>query len=213
MVFSSDTFTDTSGTNLTSHTGEVGASWTALGLGGGSAAISDANRARPNSGGSLWDIWYSSGSPATAEYDVEGDLYVASNIGAGGIAGRVYETDNAYFAYFNSTVSEWRLFKIVSGSYTLLGSYSQSLSTSTSYAILLEIRDATKKVYIDTVERISSTDNAVASAGKAGVWLENGSDSTGYHIDNFVASDVAGGGGAAVPVFAHHYRRMKRLCA
>ena len=62
----------------------------------------------------------------------------------------------------------------------------------------LEIRDAAKKVFIDGVERISSTDNAITAAGKAAIRYYNsdwGFGTTGKAIDNFVATNTNGSPG------------------
>ena len=78
-LVSSDSFTGTAGTSLTAHTGEIGATWTHQA--GGANAVSSATRTGCGA----------AGSPATrsttrprrrpsADYSVEADLYVKSNL-------------------------------------------------------------------------------------------------------------------------------------
>lgn len=196
-TFVSDTFTDVAGTLLQNHTGETGATWTkhatqtpADGM------ISDANRLRSTDGASF-GYYYASGVPANAEYDVESLLrYLSDTNSTNGVAGRIATgASTAYFARYNQsgTTARWELYKQVSGTFTLLGSYNQTLSAGVDYALKLESRAAAKKVYIDGVERISSADDVITAAGKAGVWLQGtDSNTTGVHFDNFTATDAAG---------------------
>lgn len=97
-------------------------------------------------------------------------------------------------------VAAWRLFKRVAGSQTELGTaYSQVLSAGNDYVVKLEIRDATKKVYIDGVERISDSDNPITAAGKVGLYgFVPATNSTGMHWADFSAADPAGGGGLLI---------------
>src|SRR3546814_9399686 len=69
ISFVSDSFTDTAGTALASHTGETGASWTQHPSFAAGMTITDANRCRPSSSGSII-AYYASGVPAGADYEV-----------------------------------------------------------------------------------------------------------------------------------------------
>lgn len=194
MAFASDTFTDTTDVVLTSHVGELGATWAMVPDGSASdnGQISADNRLKMTAG---YAAYYASGAPATAEYDVEGDLYVASaGEFANGLIGRASVAATTYYFFDHySTANQWRLFKVVAGSFTELGTFGQTLADDTTYAIKLEIRDAAKKCYVNGVERISSADNAITATGFAGVRPYGaGSDTTGLHIDNFIATDVGG---------------------
>ncbi len=206
MAFATDSFTDTAGTSLVNHTGELGTTW--VGIGGRSNAahvISNANRVR-------YDLSVGegrlgcSGAPATAEYDVECDIVSKGTLASDetmGVVARGHATDNtAYQALYRtgSGTPRWELWRAVAGSYSMLGSYTQALTVDQAYALKLECRDATKKLYVDIVERISSADNTITAAGYPGVNTyrnANGSDTAGVHMDNFSASDPAGAGGAA----------------
>jgi hypothetical protein len=198
-VFVSDSFTDTTGTALGSHTGETGATWTKHPDYSGDAVISDANRVRSSSAGGVV-IYYASGTPTSAEYDVEADLVVKDVVNAiSGVQGRMNTVtgDNHYDFRYNYFSLQWSLHRYVAGVETLLGTYSQTLSDEQSYALKLELRDAAKKCYVDGVERISSADNAVTAAGKAGLLMYRDAvgNTVGLHLDNFVATDLSGAAG------------------
>lgn len=209
-VFVSDSFTDTAGTVLDSHTGETGASWTEHpSFSDGESVISDGNRLRPNVLGTNGPGYYASGVPDSAEYDVEADYRVVTVVaGSVQIAGRLSTSaQTEYLARYGD--GEWQLFKAVSGSFTLLGSFSQTISAGNTYNLKLEIRDAAKKVYIDSVERISSADNAITADGRAGMTGGfNITNSTGLHVDNFVATDLSGGGSSVLVALFKKKRRQ-----
>lgn len=195
-----DNFDDTEGTLLQSHTPSGGGSWTKH-----SAATCDAeiasNRVR-NGGSGQKAVYYHSADPASAEYDVEGDLYRADSSDGdrdAGVAGRMDTTDETFYNAFASIYpgfNGYYLDKAVSGTYTRLGSYETSISASSTTAVKLELRDAAKKVYVAGTERISSSDNAITATGKAGLRIYHAglaSDTTGVHMDNLDRTDVSSG--------------------
>lgn len=185
MAFVTDTFTDSNGTPLTSHTGETGATWTSHGASAG-IPTTQSNRLVP---AAAECVQYASGTPASAEYDVEADVYASTTSGDAAVLARVSTSANTwYLAQYNSSGAAWRLYKRVSGTWTELGSFSQTLTAGNTYRLKLQIRDAAKKLFVDGVERISSADNAITAAGKAGIRFDGGTG-TGLHLDNFQASD------------------------
>jgi hypothetical protein len=193
-----DTFTDTDGTSLASHTGEVGATWTEDSASGNTFVVA-ANRLRAN-GASM--RYHSSGLPASAEYDVVATIRQVTSIADQilGVYGRMSTSDNTgYLGYYSKLDTLWHLGKYEAGSFTDLGTFAQGLSDATDYVLKLEIRDAAKKVYVDGVERITSADNAITDAGRAGVFnlIAAASDSTGLHLASLVASDPSSGVTAA----------------
>jgi hypothetical protein len=197
MPFASDTFTDTAGTELSLHTPSGGGSWTLHGSYTRTMVVSDANRCRQG-GTAGASCYYHSASPASAEYDVSADLYVKTNNPITmGVAGRIDTATNTMYATrYVSGSTQWELLRISGGSSASLGTYVQTLATETAYRVKLEVRDAAKKVFIDGVERISSADNAITAAGRAGVRQgsnTSGADGTGYHLDNWEAADAGGG--------------------
>ena len=88
-TFVRDTMTGSDGTDLTAHTGETGATWAKVASTTGSIKLTS-NRCKGDSG--VVSLYYASGDPASAEYDVEADLYKVSNTDYAGIGGRVSTT-------------------------------------------------------------------------------------------------------------------------
>lgn len=205
-----DTFTDTDGVLPTSHTGETGATWTKHASGGGGAAvISNANRVRGTS--STRSLYYASGTPASADYDVTAVLYAVSTTDTyPGPCGRIdTAAETMYYVTWDHTRGLWELSKRVAGALTSLGTYADTFTVGTSKTCMLRMVGSTISVLIDGVSRISVTDTAISAAGKAGFRQGNAAstNSTGVHIDSISADDPASGG-ISIPVVMHHLKEM-----
>lgn len=167
-----DTFTEASATNLTSHTGEVGASWTEhTSYTSGNCVVHPTNN--QCGADAVTGCCYASGVPSVAEYDVEFDAYRENGTSQddSGVCARVdTSADTMYVVYYkNHGVRNAYLGKLVSGSFTQLGVYTVTLPEDSDDTWTLQIRDATKKLFEGANERISSTDNAITAAGRVGV--------------------------------------------
>ncbi len=179
----SDDFTNTAGTTLEGHN----ATWVKKSSTG--AVITDVNSIRPGAGGVGIDYHLDTISAAGGEYSVYGNLVRrGTNVVAAGIKGRAVDINNRYTGLWTNNGSDaWVLEKRLSGSYTNLAYYFVGTTIDQVYAVELRITDGTKKVFIDGVERISSTDNALTAAGVAGVqFFEVGtvSNTSGAHLDD-----------------------------
>lgn len=179
-----DTFTDTNGINLTAHTGESGATWTAATISTGTAAISG-NRAHADAG--LFNIYFTSGAQGSADYSVFARIHVFS-LQAGSSAGSVGRWTDAsqdgYILLYDVDGAQWTIFSSVSGSFGALGSFSQVLTVGNDYDIELRMVGTSIKAIVNGVERISVTNSAVSAAGKLGMWLNSPTtSSSGLHID------------------------------
>lgn len=201
-TFVNDTFSGEVGTTvLSAHTGEAGATWTVHPSYTEQLNVSAITNSVFCSNTAVGSCYYTSGIPASSEYDVQADFVTDFSLGGianfAGIAGRISTSaDTFYMARYSASPSRWELYKAVSGTFTLLGTYSQSLSDNSSYTVRLEITDATKKVFVDGVERISSTDNAITAAGRAGMrWRNSTTNQTGLRLDNFSATDISAASG------------------
>jgi len=187
-----DTFTGMDGAELSTHAGETGATWANVTVGSsGSMYISNANRLRSYD----HSLYCASGLPASAEYDVQADfVLVGSSPGYAGIAGRIDPaTGYHYRVYWDAGAQTLYLQKnsATSGGTSILASYLPGTPASGStHTIKLEIRNATKKVYYDGVLVMTSTDNELTGAGKAGIYFGGTNTSTsGWNLDNFSASN------------------------
>ncbi len=204
MLFSQDTFTDTSGTALDAHTGEIGASWAVHASALGVMEITNANRLYVLAGNTNTARYYASGVPASPDYDVEVDLVMLASNATGtsaeawGVLGRVdTAANNRYEAHYLMPDAIWQLRKSVAGTGSTLGTpYSQVLSANTTYRLKLQMRGTTLKLFVDGVERCSATDSDFSAAGRAGLVGLDGFESSysiGPHFDNFAATDAASG--------------------
>ena len=189
--YGTDLFTDSTGTTLTSHTGEVGASWSAISGNSTSAIITSGDRLRRSGTGSA--AYYVSAVPASSSYTVEADLYVASLLSndAAGITGRTSTSSETYYlARYNTASTRWELWKLVNGSSTMLSSSSQSLSAGSTYRMKLYMSGSSIRLYVDGAQRISVSDSSISSTGRGGLRFgtasSSQSDNTGLQLDNWV---------------------------
>jgi len=190
--FVQDTFTAADGTAVNARTGELGATWTVPSYVTASSPIITSNRARTSGSTSFA---YASGVPSSSEYSVQATFrLVTDEVTNAGIIGRLSTTvDTHYIVRYASDVDQWQLRKTVNGAATSLGTWSETLSPGNERTVRLEITDATKKVFIDGVERISSADNEITAAGRAAMrFTATGGATTGIHIDDFTAYTPGG---------------------
>lgn len=191
-TFLFDTFTDSNGMFLNDppgagdpvHRGEVGGSWTRHAVNEGRAVISGNRAILEGAGATL----LASGIPTTAEYDVEA-IVVYTGTGTGetwtGPVGR-YDpvVDSGYRV--STTGTQWRLTRVVNGVATTIGTYNQTLVVGQTYTVRLVIRNGSKVVRINGTQRISSTDNTITAAGRAGFSIY----SPRVQIDSISAANV-----------------------
>ena len=187
-VFVQDSMTATNWSNLVSHVGQVGASWTNHPVLSGAYYMYD-NRTHCGVTGAV----YASGVPADANMTVECDYLVnTKDVAASGIAARMSTSAaTMYYTYYLGT--ELVLAKMVAGTITSLGSDVTNLMTNgNTYRLKLECIGTAIKVYVNGVEKISVTDSSITAAGRAGLRSSGASDKgTGKHIDNFLAYDTS----------------------
>lgn len=142
--------------------------------------------------------------PATADVDVEitlSSLLTSNGAWSFGIFARWADSNNYYgvqiFPAAYATV-DTRVFKKVSGSYTVLVSASSDVGWANGDVLKFELRGTTLKVYRNGSEILSVTDSALSAAGKAGVlWgnmTANGTSvASAWQSDNFKVTEVASG--------------------
>ena len=194
MLFVNDTFTDSNGTLLQDHTGELGATWTKYPGYTGDATI-DTNLLY-GAGVNIFDTYYASGAPRSADYYVQATLvFKTSVVGARfGILGRADQTvsagnDTYYYVDYEQFTGVWTLYKIVAGVNISLGTFAQN--DGADHVARLDMVGTTIRLIIDTLEQVSVTDSAISAAGRAGLYLLNvtGSSLLDYSLDTFSAVD------------------------
>lgn len=190
--FVRDTMTGTGYANLDiGHTAETGGPWVR-------------NPATPNTRWYLFNnlchcgesgAVYASGTPQSADYYVECDYVIYSDIVGAGLTVRQSTSDlTLYLTRYEG--GRYLLAKFVAGVYTELGSYTVN-HVGTTHKLRLTATGASIVVAVDGTNRITVTDSSITAAGKAGLTAGGANDvGTGKHIDNFVAVDGAAAGTA-----------------
>lgn len=191
--FMIDSFTDADATPLNLHfTSETAEIWSSEST---NYPIIYGNRAAGEDTGVVYQARASSGPFVNEEYDVD---IVVAKVGTptyyhAAVMGRLSaDEQNGYFAsyYEERGVADTellRLYKIVAGVETLLGSWAGSVADGST--IKLEMRNASKKVLVNGTERISSADNAVSAAGYPGLRIQSADSTNGLHIAGITATD------------------------
>ena len=152
----------------------------------GALLITDANRLRYGTSGDVARLL--SAIPWTSEFDINLTCYMLTNLATYCIRFR-WDTagDQYYQIRFASSTNQVKFEKRVSGVTTTLGNSSYTFSANTALTVKVEVRNATKKVFINGVQTFSTTDNVLASIGRVGIFVPSGttmSNTTGIHIDS-----------------------------
>lgn len=183
MPIRQDTFADTDGTAIGSHspTGGSGA-WTTMynpsGTGPDLRVKTNRVLATVTSGTAAITVesWLSASSNANCAAEV--DAYVNSSISAGDaimiacrVSGASFGARNEYRAVLAND-GTLTLGKIVAGSYTSLGTYAVgTLSSGSTYTIRVEAIGTAIKAYVNGVQRISVTDSSISSGGQLALFV------------------------------------------
>lgn len=174
--FVNDTFTDSDGTNLENHTGETGADWSVHPASSGGPLEIWSNDVRESNGTAFWPTYIASGTPASADYDVEASVKVGDSDAPGGrirIAGRMDSTDDTHYSIlWRQDNQEFLMIREVSGSQTTLDTFAMT-GDDAVHTVKLEMRGDAIKGYIDGVEQLTATDSGITAAGTAGLIATN----------------------------------------
>lgn len=196
-TLATDTFTEASDTALESHTASGGGTWAKhVNFATGATVLGATDRVEGTSS-SATSIYYHSATPPVAEYDVTVTVNMKSGYGDSlsphnGIIARVDTSATTFYqVYFNSSAATDTLELLVTnaGASTTLGTYTWSPTANTDYTIRFEVKDATKKVFLNGTERISSVNNDVTAAGKIGIRCRSYGRVDNYSV-TYVASDA-----------------------
>lgn len=189
-----DSFTGTDGTQLTAHTGEVGATWSKGGA--GPDLILSAGKLVPPAGylATSGPLHYASGAYPSGVQVAEAVIYNGSITGGTGtleLFVRYADAANCYAArvFNDGTVA---LVKWVGGVFTTISSIAGAFPVGTTKRLTIEATDATKRVLLDHVEILTSSDNTVAGPGTAGLDLGGwpaAAVTWDVQIDDFLATD------------------------
>lgn len=191
-LFVLDSFVDASNTVLSSHTGELGATWAQHGsYPTATLNVSNANRVRHDSTNAVKAAYYASATPASADYDVEGVLQIVSTLNHNlALVGRVdTAADTMYAAGLNPSTGGWFLAKFVAGAQTNLKTGTVTVNAGETHTLRLRMQGSRISIAWDGTELDSATDSAITAAGKVGIRTNAvaTSDSTGIHVDAIAA--------------------------
>lgn len=202
-TFVQDSFTDSDGVALQSHTGETGATWT---------KVTGFSRDAQIQGNVLENLtntdaaYYASGTPANADYEVELDYsWVNSGLATSEVLGRIDTSNGDFYSfYYRRDANQFRLRKRISSAFTTLSSASGSSPASGTYLNhRLVLSGSNLEGFVDDVSKLTATDASLSSAGKAGLaFTSPGSTAPRIRVDNYLA--VNAGGGVISPNDAQH---------
>lgn len=178
MASKTSNFTGTDGSNITT-----------LGFTDGTDLVINSNHAKSSQATTY--NFYRGGAADTVDQDIQA-LFAMSSSGqtTPWVGGRITSTGDGYFCEHSS--GTWFFELRSGGSITDLGSYTGD-SPTTPRTGKVALRNATKKFYIDTVERISSTDNTITGAGQFGIGTYYSDTATGCYLDDYSAQDASSG--------------------
>jgi hypothetical protein len=165
-TFVSDSFTVASNTMLEAHSPNTGGAWTRQTGGSGIILNAAADNARNVAAGD-WSVYTNAAVPTSAEV-VVGASVVFTNANANNwvdLFGRAsVNLLNAYQARFaaNGAVS---LIRYVGGTPTVLATGTVTVALNTPIELIFSIKNASKQIWINGVQIVSSADNTVATLG------------------------------------------------
>jgi hypothetical protein len=201
-----DSFNRTAGSKLTGSTADLGGIWQYQSVDSSSIEKFD-SRGRAYRNGGVIAVNYLPATPATADYSVEADLVVVSDLtdDAAGVIGRL-NTDNGnyYMARWENEDKSWNIAKVTGNTrfdVNWLNSETKApaLVPGQTYRIRLEMSGTTTttlKLYVNGVWKFSAVDTSspFTVPGKAGIidgeldrttTSTTKSSTTGLHLDNF----------------------------
>lgn len=194
-AFVTDTFTGSAGTTLQTHTGELGATWTKHPAAAQDMVLTNANKLRGSSTGN-YGLYYASAVPPSSEYAVSCTVTQVSLLSnPTGICARLdTAAQTCYYAQYGGSgaLGLFELRKVVAGVETSLGQYVQTLGDGNSVTMTLQVYDRAKKLLINGITRVTSSDNTITATGRVGVkGKSQNNNTTGTHIDDLSADPVA----------------------
>ena len=194
----SDSFAGTANATIQSRAGEIGATWTKHAISGATDGwLTNSGRARKNGTGTLGATYYSSAIPASADYTVEADVFVASSLAfdAIGLIGRV-DTASAsgtfYTVRYDRDSQLFVMYSRVNGSWDWIGqSATYPLTVGATYRVALDMTGSTIRVLVDGVQVATAVSTTITAPGRGGFALGHGNavttvtNTAGMHLDNF----------------------------
>lgn len=221
-----DHFTEGADVALTSHTPDSGGSWTEVedtsaGVAANIIAANDNVRVTADAGDARLLVRVS-WTPAAATYDVGVTIgtYSGTNTDPSGVFGR-YTSTASYYAiasYPGGATTDKKLLRVTAGPTRDVLASTDSGSASNDI-IVLKMLTASKKMFLNGAEILSSADNTITAVGNAGMcWGNYTNVSTdniqgatgGIRHDDFTLDDTSDPAGSSiVPILMRQYRARR----
>lgn len=179
---------------------QSGYGWTRLGNSAGDLTINPSGYL--NGSGDKTTLYTIDYVPLTADYSVSAQVRVGGVIGSkvAEIIARCTDASNWYLWRIiqNNADVNFELYKSISGSPTLLGSYSGgSTTTGTVFALELSVNGTDIIGKVDGTDRVSVVDFSLTARGRGGV--RNSNSSSNVQIGAFVITDIV-----VIPNITHY---------
>lgn len=180
------------------HTAEAGGPWVRNGASPSTRWYIFGDRVHCGDVGAV----YASGSPVGADYYVECDYIIATDVQGPGIALRMSTSALTFYGVRYQT-GQYILGKYVAGSGTPLGTWTPSPAHTGTHKLRITVSGSsttTITVSVDGVVVITYNDSSspITAAGKAGLFslIAANDVGTGKHIDNYIAVEGPPAGAA-----------------
>ncbi len=192
-----ESMTASDGTELSTHTGELNATWEQASFASSGKGYIYSNRLTKDSGAAA--VYFSAASVSSDQYvqakfrklsALSMNLAILARLQA--TPGGGADTDSYYWLRYNNDDGLWTIRKTIGGTATVPNSnqWADTIGVGEERTARLEVVGTTITAYIDGVQRLQVTDAAL-SGGYAGFRLSgNASSTTGYTIDDFEAGNV-----------------------
>lgn len=167
-----DTFTSASDVNITSHTGETGASWTLI---SGSSPRNDGGVDELHTANTTANQYImASGNPSNADWKATitfRNRSTAANGASTGVLLRYDWLNNSFYMlyYVNAATPSFTLYKFVSGTPTSLGSYNYTLPASEEDVDFYVVGSTIRAYNAGGTKMIDVTDTSVTGAKNFGI--------------------------------------------
>lgn len=191
-----DTFTDTNGTVLSSHTGEGGVTYTRHSSFSVATITIEANRAVKD-GDAATAVYYASVVGSSLFYEISCDIVDKSAVQRSmGVFGWIDTASDTMIGVRRQNDTTWQLLKIVGGTATSLDTEPATFSAEAVHTLKLRRIPETNDFewFLDgaSLGVFTITDAEFQSIGKIGIRATNtGGAGVAYHLDNLSASSVS----------------------
>ncbi|NND71023.1 MAG: tandem-95 repeat protein, partial [Rhodothermales bacterium] len=200
-----DAFTEVSDTPITAHLPNTGLGWTEVydSSTAGTDATINGSLDVLNGGSdenSVGQAYTAGPAPTSVDQTISftlSSIDTTTGTKPVGVFGRYVDNDNFYYLQVltnGNAQDSLQLAKMEGGVTTILGTVDVTIAPGDTFK--LEITDATKKIYHNGIQVISSTDNSLTAVGNWGLYFGDFNGIGGHlrstwGIDNFLAEDSA----------------------